>query len=149
MIHESFMREALLEAKKALSIGEVPIGAVITCDGEIIARAYNMRETKNQAISHAEIEAINIACQKLGSWRLSNCDLYVTLEPCPMCSGAIINARIRNLYFGAFDLKAGCAGSKINLFDCGFNHRPNIKSRILEHECTEILQDFFTNLRKK
>lgn len=149
MTHEDFMREALLEAKKALDIGEVPIGAIIVLNGEIISRGHNMREVKNQAISHAEIEAINQACEKLGSWRLADCDLYVTLEPCPMCSGAIINARIRTVYFGAYDKKAGCAGSKINLFDCGFNHRPNLRTRILEQECTDILNEFFKNLRTK
>lgn len=148
MMHEDFMREAINEAKKARDLGEVPIGAVVVCDGEIIARGYNQREVKNQAISHAEVEAIASACEKLGTWRLSNCDLYVTLEPCPMCAGAIINARIKTVYFGAYDKKAGCAGSHINLFDCGFNHRPHLKSRILEQECIEILQDFFEELRK-
>lgn len=149
MMHEDFMREAIIEAKKAENIGEVPIGAVIVRDGKIISRGHNQRELKNQAISHAEIEAITKACQKLGTWRLSDCDLYVTLEPCPMCAGAIINARINTVYFGAYDQKGGCAGSLINLFDCGFNHRPHLKSRILEQECTDILKDFFDELRNK
>ncbi|MFI3226181.1 MAG: nucleoside deaminase [Clostridia bacterium] len=149
MMHEDFMREAIIEAKKAEEIGEVPIGAVVVQGGQIIARGHNQRELKNQAISHAEIEAITSACEKLGTWRLSDCDLYVTLEPCPMCAGAIINARINTVYFGAYDQKAGCAGSHINLFDCGFNHRPNLKSRILEQECVEILQKFFEKLRNK
>lgn len=144
---EYFMKQALIEANKAKEKGEVPIGAVIVCKGEIISRGHNLRETKNQAISHAEIEAINSACEKLNSWRLEDCELYVTLEPCPMCAGAIINARIKTVYFGAYDKKAGCAGSLINLFDCGFNHRPRLKTGILEQECIEILKDFFENLR--
>lgn len=144
---EYFMKQALIEANKAKEKGEVPIGAVIVCNGEIISRGHNLRETKNQAISHAEIEAINSACEKLNSWRLEDCELYVTLEPCPMCAGAIINARIKTVYFGAYDKKAGCAGSLINLFDCGFNHRPRLKTGILEQECIEILKDFFENLR--
>lgn len=148
-MNEDFMREAIIEAKKARDIGEVPIGCVIVRDGHIIARGHNQRELKNQAISHAEIEAITQACEKLGTWRLSDCDLYVTLEPCPMCAGAIINARINTVYFGAYDQKAGCAGSNINLFDCGFNHRPHLKTRILENECKELLQDFFAQLRDK
>lgn len=146
-MHEKFMQIALCEAKKALDFGEVPIGAVIVLDGQVIAKGHNLREFKNQATSHAEIEVITKACEILGSWRLSECDLYVTLEPCPMCAGAIINARIRTVYFGAFDKKAGCAGSLINLFDCGFNHRPRLKSGILEQDCTKILSDFFENLR--
>lgn len=149
MTHENFMRQALIEAEKAKDIGEVPIGAVIVRDGKIIARGHNQREFKNQAISHAEIEAISQACEKLGTWRLTDCDLYVTLEPCPMCAGAIINSRINTVYIGAYDQKAGCAGSLINLFDCGFNHRPHLKSRILEKECTDILQDFFADIRNK
>lgn len=144
-----FMTEALIEAEIAKEKGEVPVGAVVVYEGKIIGRGHNMRETNNMSISHAEIEAIKQACEHLGTWRLSDCDLYVTLEPCPMCSGAIINSRIRGLYFGAFDKKAGCAGSKINLFDCGFNHRPIIKSKILEEECTQILTDFFKNIRNK
>ena len=113
---EKFMKEALKQAKKAASIGETPIGAVIVRDGEIIARGYNKRETKKNALLHAEIIAINKACKKLGGWRLPRCEMYVTLEPCPMCAGAIINSRIENLYFGAYDKKSGCAGSVINLF---------------------------------
>ena len=148
-MHLFFMKEALLEAKKANLKGEVPIGAVIVFNNEIIGRGHNNRETKNQSISHAEIEAIQDACKNLGSWRLSDCDLYVTLEPCPMCAGAIINSRIKTVYFGAFDAKAGCCGSKINLFDCGFNHRPTIFSKILEDECSKILKDFFAQLRIK
>lgn len=143
------MREAIKQAKKAASIGETPIGAVIVREGKIIARGYNKRETKKNALLHAEVIAINKACKKLGGWRLPECDMYVTLEPCPMCAGAIVNARIENVYFGAYDKKSGCAGSKTNLFESGlFNHDVNVAGGILEKECASILTDFFKNLRK-
>ena len=143
------MKLAINQAKKAYAKGEVPVGAVIVKDGEVIATGYNMREQKQNALSHAEIEAINCACQKLGSWRLDGCEMYVTLEPCPMCTGAIINARIKTVVFGAYDLKAGCMDSLINLCDLPFNHKPEIYGGICEDECKEILEDFFKNLRSK
>lgn len=144
------MREALKQAKKAASIGEVPIGAVIVRDGKVIARGYNKRETKKNALLHAEIIAIDKACRKLGGWRLPRCEIYITLEPCPMCSGAIINSRIENVYFGAYDKKAGCCGSAADLFGEGaFNHRPEITGGILEEECAALLKEFFKKLRCK
>lgn len=149
-MQEKFMKEALKQAKKAASIGEAPIGAVIVRNGEIIARGYNKRETKKNALLHAEIIAIDRACKKLGGWRLPNCEIYVTLEPCPMCSGAIINSRIEKVFFGAYDKKSGCCGSATSLFEAGiFNHRPEIVGGIMESECAEILKIFFSSLRKK
>lgn len=143
-----FMKEALKEAKKAYKKLEVPIGAVIVKDNKIIARAHNLRETKKQATAHAEILVIEKACKKLGAWRLEDCDLYVTLEPCAMCAGAIINSRIKNLYIGAMDEKGGAVGSKINLLkDIKLNHTVEVKSGILEEECSKILKDFFKELR--
>ena len=123
-------------------------GAVIVKNGEVISTGHNLREEKQNALSHAEIEAINLACQKLGSWRLDDCELYVTLEPCPMCTGAIINARIKTVIFGAYDSKMGCMDSVINLCDYTFNHRPEIYGGIMEDECSAILTEFFKNLRK-
>lgn len=149
-MEEKFMGEALKQAAKAASIGETPIGAVIVHNGKIIARGYNKRETKKNALMHAEIIAIDKACKKLGGWRLPDCDIYVTLEPCPMCAGAIVNARINNVYFGAYDYKSGCAGSKTNLFEAGlFNHNVNVTGGIMEKECANILTEFFRELRKK
>lgn len=148
-MEEKFMREAIKQAKKAASIGETPVGAVIVQDGKIIARGYNKRETKKNALMHAEIITIDTACKKLGGWRLPRCDMYITLEPCPMCSGAIINSRIDNVYFGAYDKKSGCAGSTVNLFENGmFNHSVNIVGGIMENECAQILSSFFCELRK-
>lgn len=141
------MLEALKEAEKAFNNGEVPVGAVIVKDGEIIARGRNMREEKQNALSHAEIEAINNACSVLGSWRLDGCEMYVTLEPCPMCTGAIINSRIKTLIFGAYDSKAGSIDSVINLCDYPYNHKAEIYGGIMEDECLNILQKFFKNLR--
>ncbi|MBQ1988804.1 MAG: nucleoside deaminase [Clostridia bacterium] len=141
------MYEALLEAKKAAEENEVPVGAVIVKDGEIIARGRNMREKKQNPLSHAEIEAINEASKKLNSWHLDDCELYVTLEPCPMCTGAIINSRIKTVIFGAYDLKAGCMDSVINLCDYPFNHKVEIYGGICEEECAKILSDFFEKLR--
>ena len=144
------MKEAIAQAKKAELLDETPIGAVIVYDGKVIARGYNKRELKKNSLCHAEIEAINTAAKKRGGWRLFGCDLYVTLEPCPMCAGAIIQSRIDNVYFGAYDKKAGCAGSVINLFEENlFNHNVNVTGGILEAECSSVLTDFFKALRKR
>lgn len=149
-MQNKFMKEALIQAKKANKMGETPIGAVIVCDGKIIARGYNKRENKKNSLCHAEITAINKACRKLGSWRLTDCEMYVTLEPCQMCAGAIIQSRIKKVFFGAYDYKAGCAGSKVNLFESGmFNHDVEVSGGIMETECSEILKEFFIDLRKK
>ena len=141
------MLEAIKEARLAGERGEVPVGAVIVKDGEIIARASNRREEKQNALSHAETEAINIACKRLGSCRLDECELYVTLEPCPMCAGAIINARIKTLVFGAYDSRAGSIDSVINLCDYPYNHHPRIYGGIYEDDCSSLLKEFFGNLR--
>lgn len=145
---EYYMQLALEQAQLAADIGEVPVGAVVVLDSEVVAKAYNKRETDKSAVAHAELLAIAEACKKLGGWRLHKCDLYVTLEPCPMCSGAIINSRIKNLYFGAYDKKAGCAGSVINLFEQPFNHKPNIVGGIMEEQSASLLKSFFAKLRK-
>mgnify|MGYP006355879533 CR=1 FL=1 len=134
--------------------GVRPVGSgsaipLMVLSSGVSAKGRNMREEKQNALSHAEIEAINCACKKLGSWRLDGCEMYVTLEPCPMCAGAIINSRIKNVYFGASDYKNGACGSVINLFELDFNHKPNFESGILETECSEILTRFFKNLREK
>ncbi len=144
---KKFMFEALELAKAAANEGEVPVGAVIVKDGKIIAKGRNEREKKQNALSHAEIEAINEACNKLGSWRLDGCEMYVTLEPCPMCAGAIINARIKTLIFGAYDIKMGSIDSVVNLCDYPYNHKVEVYGGICEAECLEILQDFFKKLR--
>ena len=143
-----FMRAALKEAEKAAAIGETPVGAVIVKDGKIIARGYNKRETKKNALMHAEIIAIDKACKKLGGWRLPNCDIYVTLEPCPMCAGAIIQARIDNVFFGAYDPKSGCMGSVCDLSDA-LPHKVTYEGGILREECEDVIKTFFKNLRKK
>ncbi len=146
---EKYMIEAIKQAKKAEALGETPIGAVIVKDGKIIARGYNTRETKKKATGHAEIMAIERACKKLGGWRIPDASMYVTLEPCPMCSGAIIAARIDNLYFGAYDKKSGCCGSKCNLFEDGlFNYKVNTMGGIMEDICSSMMSDFFKRLRK-
>ena len=145
---EKFMRAAINEAKKAALIGEVPIGAVICKGDEVIAAAHNRRETDRNALAHAEIPAIDIACRKLGGWRLHECELFVTLEPCAMCAGAIINARIKRVVFGAFDPKAGSFGSVVNLAELPYNHHPLIAGGILEADCGRLLTDFFAQLRK-
>ena len=148
-VHEKFMKEALKEAKKAYKKGETPIGAVIVKDGKIIARGHNRRETKKNALCHAEIIAINKACKKLGGWRLFQCDMYVTLEPCLMCAGAIVQSRIKNLYFGANDEKGGAVGSLINIPALPhITQRVNAEGGILKDECSKILKDFFKELRK-
>ena len=149
MNHEEFMKAALLLAEASAAEGEVPVGAVVVCDGKIVGTGRNRRETQKNALCHAEIEAINNACKNLGGWRLFKCDLYVTLEPCPMCAGAIINSRIKNVYFGASDYKNGACGSVVNLFDLSFNHKPSLERGILEEQCSEILTVFFKNLREK
>lgn len=146
-MEKKFMFEAISLAEDAALAGEVPVGAVIVKNDEIIAKGRNMREEKQNALSHAEIEAINNACKKLGSWRLDGCEMYVTLEPCPMCTGAIINSRISTLVFGAYDLKAGSVDSVVNLCDYPYNHKPEIYGGICEDECLEILKKFFKNLR--
>ncbi|MBP3330166.1 MAG: tRNA adenosine(34) deaminase TadA [Clostridia bacterium] len=147
--HIFHMTEALKLASLAAEEGEVPVGAVVVCDGEIVGRGRNRREKGKNALAHAEIEAINEACKTLGGWRLWKCDLYVTLEPCPMCTGAIINSRIRRLIYGADDLKAGSCKSIVNLFDFPYNHKPEIISGVCKNECSKILTDFFKTLRNK
>ena len=143
------MALALEEAKKAMNEGEVPIGAVIVKDGEAIAYGRNRREGGKNALYHAEIEAIDRACKALGGWRLWQCELYVTLEPCPMCAGAIINSRIKRVVYGAKDPKAGSLSSVINLTDLPYNHRPEIVYGVMEEECAGILTGFFKDLRKR
>lgn len=148
--NEKFMKEALKEARKAFAKDEIPVGAVIVKDGKIIAKAHNLRESSKNAISHAEILAIQKACKKLESWRLLDCEMYVTLEPCPMCAGAIINSRISKIYVGTDDEKAGAVGSKLNLLqDYKFNHNVQVQKYILKEECSGILKEFFKNLRER
>lgn len=149
MTDEDYMWEALFLAKEAFSMGEVPVGAVAVWDGKIVGRGMNRRETDKNALRHAEIAAIDEACKNLGGWRLWKCDLYVTLEPCPMCAGAIINSRIRRVIFGASDAKAGSCGSVTDMFSLPYNHKPEVVSGILERECSELLTEFFTGLREK
>ena len=146
---EKYMKAALKLAKKAAEEGEVPVGAVVVCDGKIVGRGRNRRETRKNALCHAEIEAIGKACKKLGGWRLHRCDLYVTLEPCPMCTGAIINSRIKTLCYGAPDPKAGSCGTLVNLFDIAYNHKPEVVAGLLEEECAEMLRAFFQDLRAR
>ncbi len=146
---EFFMKAALREAQKAFDEGEVPVGCVIVKDGKIIARGRNARERKKNALLHAEISAIDKACKKLSGWRLWQCEMYVTLEPCPMCTGAIINSRIKKVYIGAEDSKAGAMGSVLNLAEFPFNHKPEIEFGILSEESKHLLKSFFQNLRKK
>ena len=144
-----FMKQALKEAKKAYEKLEVPVGAVIVKDGKIIARAHNLKETKTDTTKHAEILAIQKASKKLESWRLIDCEMYVTLEPCTMCAGAIINSRIKKVYIGAMDEKTGAVGSVLNLFeDYKFNHKPEVEKEVLQEECESILKNFFKELRK-
>ncbi len=145
-----YMRKALELAKKAAEIGEVPIGAVVVKKetGEIVGTGYNRRECAKSPLAHAEIIAINEASKTLGGWRLIDCEIYVTLEPCPMCTGAIINSRLERVIYGASDAKAGSCGSVINLFDFPYNHIPEITAGILKDECSEILSDFFKSLRQ-
>ena len=144
---EEFMLAALALAKEAFDAGEVPVGCVITRKGQIVGRGRNRREEAKNALAHAEIEAINDACAKLGGWRLWECTLYVTLEPCPMCAGAIINARIPRVVFGARDDKAGSCGSVCDLFSMTYNHHPQAVPGVLEEDCAQVLRDFFKDLR--
>ena len=144
-----YMKQALKRAKAAYKEWETPVGAVIVKDGRIISSGRNFREKKKNALMHAELIAIDRACKRLGSWRLVDCELYVTLEPCAMCAGAIINARLNRVVFGAFDAKAGSFGSLVNLTDYPYNHKPEIVGGILADECAEMLSDFFKELRIK
>lgn len=146
---EKFMREALKEAKKAYKKEEIPVGAIIVKDGVIIARGHNLKEKKNSSIAHAEILAIEKANKKLKAWRLENCEMYITLEPCMMCMGAIINSRIKKIYIGTMDPKTGSCESVIDIKDYKFNHVVEIETGILKDECEYILKDFFKMLRKK
>lgn len=145
----NYMKQALKEAQKAYDKGEVPVGCVIVYEDKIIARGHNLRETKQNALCHAEIIALNKAYKKIGYWRLNDCDIYITLEPCPMCSGAIIQSRIRHVYYGAYDKKGGCAESLLNLFDYPFNHSVLVTGGVNEEECRAIMSRFFQEIRKK
>lgn len=149
MTDTELMQLALEEARKAAALGEVPVGAVVAKDGVPIAMAHNTRESEKNATHHAELLAIDAACQALGGWRLWQCELFVTLEPCPMCSGAIINSRIRRVVYGAADPKAGCCGSITNLFQMPFNHHPVVESGLMAEQAQQLLQEFFALLRKK
>ena len=145
-----FMDEAIEEAKKAYEKGEVPIGAVVVKDGQVIGRGHNLRESSNDPTTHAEMIAIKDAAQKMESWRLVGCDIYVTLEPCPMCAGAIINSRIEGVYYGAYDPKAGCAGTFMNLLlDERFNHQAEVYPEVKEEECANLLKSFFREIRER
>ncbi len=146
---EQYMRLALALAKEAADEGEVPVGAVIVKDDKVIGRGRNRREIGKNALAHAEIEAIDEACRTLGGWRLSGCRVYVTLEPCPMCAGAIINARIDEVIYGTVDPKAGSCHSLVDLFALPYNHKPLSRSGVLEEECREVLKDFFRTLRAR
>ncbi len=146
---EKFMKEAIRQAKKAAKVGDVPIGCVIVKDGLVIARGYNKRNAKKTTLAHAELLAIEKASRKLGDWRLEECTMYITLEPCQMCAGAIVQARIPRVVVGAMNKKAGCAGSVLNLFQIpAFNHQVEFKNGVLEEECSALLSDFFRNLRQ-
>lgn len=150
MNEERYMRQAIKQAMKAQEKDEVPIGCVIVKDDKIIARGYNLRQSKQQAHAHAEMIAIQKACKKLKSWRLEDCELYVTLEPCPMCAGAILQSRIKRVIYGAKDPKGGCIESCMRMYETkGFNHYPDVQSGILENECATLLKDFFKAKREK
>lgn len=145
-----FMKLAIEEAKMAGEIQEVPIGAVVVVDGKVISRAHNLRETEQRSVAHAELLAIDDACKKLGTWRLENATLYVTLEPCPMCAGAIVLSRVKRVVYGAADPKGGCAGTLMNLLtEERFNHQSEVVAGVLEEECGSLLTNFFRELRKK
>ena len=147
MDHSFYMEQALVLAAEAAAEGEVPVGCVIVRDGQVIGRGRNRRETGKNALAHAEIEAIHDACSHLGGWRLWDCTLYVTLEPCPMCAGAIVNARIPLVVYGAKDSKAGSCGSVCNLFAMDYNHHPAVEAGVCEAQCAALLTDFFQDLR--
>ena len=147
---EKYMRAALREAKKAYALGEVPIGCVLVADDKIIARGYNRRKTDKNTLSHAETNAIRKASKKTGDWRLEQCTMYVTLEPCQMCAGAIVQARIPKVYIGTMNPKAGCAGSILNLLQVAkFNHQVELETGVLEEECSLMMKGFFKELREK
>lgn len=149
-IHEKYMKEAIRQAKKARAIDEVPIGCVIVHEGKIVARGYNRRNTDKNTLSHAELTAIKRASKKLGDWRLENCTMYITLEPCQMCAGAIVQARVSEVIIGSMNPKAGCAGSVLNLLEMQeFNHQVSVERGILKEECSKLLSDFFRELREK
>ena len=147
MTDSELMGLALEEARKAAALGEVPVGAVVARNGEVVAAAHNTRETEKNALHHAELLAIDAACKKLGGWRLWECELFVTLEPCPMCAGAIINSRLKRVVYGASDAKAGCCGSVTDLFSLPFNHAPQVEGGLLEQESAALLAQFFERLR--
>ncbi len=147
---EKFMREALRQARKAYAMEETPIGCVIVRDGKVIARGYNRRNTDKNTLAHAELTAIRKAARVTGDWRLEGCTLYVTLEPCPMCAGAIVQARITECVIGCMNPKAGCAGSVVNLLEMqGFNHRVQVRRGVLEEECSSLMTSFFRELRQR
>ncbi|NBJ70882.1 tRNA adenosine(34) deaminase TadA [Roseburia sp. 1XD42-34] len=150
LMDEYMMKMAIQEAKQAAEQGEVPIGALIAYDNEVIATAHNLRETTQSTLAHAELLAIQKANEKIGSWRLEDCTLYVTLEPCPMCAGAIVQSRIKRVVYGAYDPKAGCAGTLFNLLDdARFNHQVDVTAGVLEEECANLLKDFFKMIRER
>ena len=149
-LDERFMREAMRQAKKAQAIDEVPIGCVIVREGKIIARGYNRRNRDVNTVSHAETNAIRKACKRLGDWRLEDCTIYITLEPCPMCAGAIVQARIKRCVIGCMNPKAGCAGSVLNILqEARLNHQTQIEKGVLEAECSRMLSDYFADLRRR
>ena len=149
MTHEDYMREAIELARSCMPNGDVPVGCVITApDGSVIGWGCNRREAAGQATAHAEGEALNMACSAVGHWRWTDCTMYVTLEPCPMCAGAIINARVGTVRYGAKEDKSGCCGSVLNLFEERFNHRPRVYGGLLEEDCRALLEEFFQGLRK-
>ena len=148
--HEKYMKEAIRQARKAYALNEVPIGCVIVYEDKIIARGYNRRNTDHNTLSHAELNAIRKASKKLGDWRLEGCTMYITLEPCQMCAGAIVQARVSNVVIGSMNAKAGCAGSVLNLLDMSeFNHQVNVTYGVMEKECSKMLSEFFKELRKQ
>ncbi len=147
MTPQDYMNRALALANEAYRLDEVPVGAVVVYDGRIVGEGFNRRETSRNALAHAELDAIDEACRRIGSWRLSDCELYVTLEPCPMCAGAIINSRIKKVVFGAYDAKAGSLGSILNLCDYPYNSKPLVQGGFMQAECADILSRFFAELR--
>ena len=149
MTETEIMLRAVELAKKASELDEVPVGAVVVKDGEIVGEGFNRRETGKNALAHAELEAIDNACRRLGGWRLHQCEIYVTLEPCPMCTGAIINSRLKKIVFGAYDPKAGSVGSVVNLCDLPYNHKPEIQGGFMQEECSSLLTEFFARLRER
>ena len=149
MTETEIMLRAIELAKIAAGLDEVPVGAVVVKDGEIVGEGFNRRETGKNALAHAELEAIDSACKRLGGWRLHQCELYVTLEPCPMCTGAIINSRLKKVVFGAYDPKAGSVGSVVNLCDLPYNHKPVIEGGFMQEECSSLLTEFFAKLRER